>query len=65
MDSVEESISVLPAAKLLVGVSLDGGESSQLLAWSVTVAHPNDTIVALHVLGWYQLAHQVCNYYKN
>ncbi|XP_042381869.1 probable receptor-like serine/threonine-protein kinase At5g57670 isoform X2 [Zingiber officinale] len=50
MDSVEESVSVPPAAKLLVGVSLDGGESSQLLAWSVTVAHPNDTIVALHVL---------------
>ncbi|RWW62555.1 hypothetical protein BHE74_00030340, partial [Ensete ventricosum] len=49
MDSVEESA---PSAKILVGVSLDARASFQLLSWAVTVAaHPNDTVVALHVLG--------------
>ncbi|RRT55675.1 hypothetical protein B296_00032209 [Ensete ventricosum] len=41
-----------PSAKILVGVSLDARASFQLLSWAVTVAaHPNDTVVALHVLG--------------
>ncbi|RWV87092.1 hypothetical protein GW17_00050953, partial [Ensete ventricosum] len=49
MDSVEESA---PSAKILVGVSLDARASFQLLSWAVTVAaHPNDTVVALHVLA--------------
>ncbi|RZS10992.1 hypothetical protein BHM03_00042300, partial [Ensete ventricosum] len=41
-----------PSAKILVGVSLDARASFQLLSWAVTVAaHPNDTVVALHVLA--------------
>ncbi|CAD5193152.1 unnamed protein product [Musa acuminata subsp. malaccensis] len=49
MDSVDESA---PSAKILVGVSLDARASFQLLSWAVTVAaHPNDTVVALHVLA--------------
>ncbi|THU47839.1 hypothetical protein C4D60_Mb09t19870 [Musa balbisiana] len=48
MESVHESA---PAAKILVGVSLDARASSQLLSWAVTVAaRPNDTVIALHVL---------------
>ncbi|WOL18318.1 hypothetical protein Cni_G27112 [Canna indica] len=50
MDSIEESATA-PAAKILVGVPLDGRASSQLLSWAVTTAaHANDTILALHVL---------------
>lgn len=53
MESVHESA---PAAKILVGVSLDARASSQLLSWAVTVAaRPNDTVIALHVLGSFVL----------
>ncbi|KAG1326943.1 putative receptor-like serine/threonine-protein kinase [Cocos nucifera] len=39
------------SGKILVGVSLDARASSELLSWAVgNAAHPNDTIVALHVL---------------
>lgn len=39
-------------AKILVGISLDALASSELLSWAVGVAaHPNDTIIAMHVLG--------------
>ncbi|XP_039132087.1 probable receptor-like serine/threonine-protein kinase At5g57670 [Dioscorea cayenensis subsp. rotundata] len=49
MDSLEECSLV---TKILVGVSLEEKKTSiDLLSWAVTVAaHPNDTIVALHVL---------------
>ncbi|KAJ8459443.1 hypothetical protein OPV22_032369 [Ensete ventricosum] len=48
MEPVQESE---PAARILVGVSLDARASSQLLSWAVTVAaRPNDTVIALHVL---------------
>ncbi|OMO69296.1 hypothetical protein CCACVL1_19563 [Corchorus capsularis] len=38
-------------AKILIGISLDPDESKELLSWAIRVlAHPNDDIVALHVL---------------
>ncbi|XP_008782089.1 probable receptor-like serine/threonine-protein kinase At5g57670 [Phoenix dactylifera] len=48
MDSIEEhSLS----SKILIGISLDARASSELLSWAVgNAAHPNDTIVAFHVL---------------
>ncbi|XVE71765.1 hypothetical protein DITRI_Ditri10aG0178100 [Diplodiscus trichospermus] len=40
-----------PAAKILIGISLDPDDSKELLSWAIRVlAHPNDDIVALHVL---------------
>ncbi|XP_010913624.1 probable receptor-like serine/threonine-protein kinase At5g57670 isoform X2 [Elaeis guineensis] len=48
MDSTEERAL---SSKILVGISLDARASSELLSWAVgNAAHPNDTIVALHVL---------------
>ncbi|KAK6127041.1 hypothetical protein DH2020_039219 [Rehmannia glutinosa] len=39
-------------AKILIGIPLDGDESKELLSWAIKVlAHPGDTIVALHVIG--------------
>lgn len=39
-------------AKILIGISLDPDESKELLSWVITVlAHPNDQIVAVHILG--------------
>ena len=39
-------------AKILVGISVDPDDSMELLSWAIRVlAHPNDDIVALHVLG--------------
>lgn len=59
MDSVDESA---PSAKILVGVSLDARASFQLLSWAVTVAaHPNDTVVALHVLGSFLIDMFTCH----
>ncbi|XWS70913.1 hypothetical protein CRYUN_Cryun03dG0091300 [Craigia yunnanensis] len=38
-------------AKILIGISLDPVNSKELLSWAIRVlAHPNDDIVALHVL---------------
>ncbi|KAK3007642.1 hypothetical protein RJ639_013110 [Escallonia herrerae] len=38
-------------AKIVIGISLDAEDSAELLSWAIrNVAHPNDTIVALHVL---------------
>ncbi|XVE80036.1 hypothetical protein DITRI_Ditri14bG0106600 [Diplodiscus trichospermus] len=43
-------VTVAPA-KILVGISLDPDDSKELLSWAIGVlAHPNDDIVALHVL---------------
>ncbi|KAL7200120.1 hypothetical protein ACSBR2_022262 [Camellia fascicularis] len=40
-----------PSAKILVGISLNPDDSKELVAWAIRiVAHPNDTLVALHVL---------------
>lgn len=37
---------------ILVGISLDPDESKGLLSWAIRVlAHPNDNIVTIHVLG--------------
>ncbi|XP_010928966.1 probable receptor-like serine/threonine-protein kinase At5g57670 [Elaeis guineensis] len=48
MDSIEECVL---SDKILVGISLDGRVSSELLSWAIgNAAHPNDTIIALHVL---------------
>ncbi|KAF3452838.1 hypothetical protein FNV43_RR03271 [Rhamnella rubrinervis] len=39
-------------AKILIGISLDPDESKELLSWAITVlAHPNDNIIATHVLA--------------
>lgn len=58
MDSIESSSSSFSSSssslgeKILVGVSIDARTSSELLSWAVRVAaRPNDTIIALHVLG--------------
>ena len=41
-----------PPAKILVGTSLNPDDSKELVAWAIRiVAHPNDTLVASHVLG--------------
>ncbi|KAF5936562.1 hypothetical protein HYC85_024068 [Camellia sinensis] len=38
-------------AKILIGISLNPDDSKELVAWAIRiVAHPNDTLVALHVL---------------
>lgn len=38
--------------KILVAISLDRDESQNALSWAINVlAKPNDTIVALHLLG--------------
>lgn len=37
---------------ILIGLSLDSNDSKELLSWTIRVlAKPNDTIVAVHVLG--------------
>ena len=39
-------------AKILVGITLNPEDSKELLSWAIrTLTHPNDTLVALHVLG--------------
>ncbi|EOY31720.1 LRR receptor-like serine/threonine-protein kinase [Theobroma cacao] len=41
-------------AKILIGIPLDPDVSKELLSWAIRViAHPNDDIVALHVLGFF------------
>lgn len=41
-----------PGKVILVGISLNPEDSKQLLSWAIeTLAHPYDTVVALHVLG--------------
>ncbi|CAB4292791.1 unnamed protein product [Prunus armeniaca] len=38
-------------AKILIGISTDPSDSQELLSWAIKVlAHPNDTIAAIHVL---------------
>ncbi|KAL6331683.1 hypothetical protein AAG906_014333 [Vitis piasezkii] len=38
-------------AKILIGISLDSDDSKELLSWAIRIlAHPNDTVVALHVI---------------
>lgn len=45
--------------KILVGISLNAEESKELLFWAINVlAQPNDTVVALHVLGQYAFFYQ-------
>lgn len=39
------------SANILVGLPLDVGAGVELLSWAVRVAHPSDSVVALHVLG--------------
>lgn len=57
MDSIEERAL---SSKILVGISLDARASCELLSWAVgNSAHPNDTIVALHVLGLCKLLYPV------
>lgn len=52
MDSIGECAL---SDKILVGISLDGRASRELLSWAVgNAAHQSDTIVALHVLGWFR-----------
>ncbi|PIN01302.1 Serine/threonine protein kinase [Handroanthus impetiginosus] len=42
----------LSPAKILIGISLDADESKELLLWVTKVlAHPGDTVVAMHVIG--------------
>ncbi|XP_062078588.1 probable receptor-like serine/threonine-protein kinase At5g57670 isoform X2 [Humulus lupulus] len=39
------------SSKILIGISLDPNESKDLLSWAITLlAHPNDAIVAVHIL---------------
>lgn len=39
-------------SKLLVGISLELDHSNELLSWATRVlAQPNDTVVAVYVLG--------------
>ncbi|KAK6942399.1 UspA [Dillenia turbinata] len=41
----------LAPAKVLIGISLNIEDSKELLSWAIRVlAHPDDTIIALHVL---------------
>ncbi|CAL5358580.1 unnamed protein product [Camellia sinensis] len=49
---IEAEMSVsAPPAKILVGISLNPDDSKELVPWAIRiVAHPNDTLVALHVL---------------
>lgn len=45
--------------KILVGISLNAEESKELLFWAINVlAQPNDTVVALHILGQYAFFYQ-------
>ncbi|XP_057514279.1 probable receptor-like serine/threonine-protein kinase At5g57670 [Actinidia eriantha] len=38
-------------AKILIGITLNPEDSKELLSWAIrTLTHPNDTLVALHVL---------------
>jgi hypothetical protein len=40
------------SSRILIGLSLDPNDSKELLSWAIRVlANPNDTIVAVHVLG--------------
>jgi hypothetical protein len=40
------------SSRILIGLSLDSNDSKELLSWAIRVlANPNDTIVAVHVLG--------------
>ncbi|XP_077216402.1 protein kinase superfamily protein [Tasmannia lanceolata] len=49
MNSMEAKFS--SASKILVGISLDEETSMELLSWAIGIAsHPNDIVVALHVL---------------
>lgn len=46
------SLSEEGSNKILVAISLDHDESQNVLSWAINVlAKPNDTIVALHLLG--------------
>ncbi|KAJ0030076.1 hypothetical protein Pint_14217 [Pistacia integerrima] len=43
--------STTSSSKILIAISLDPDESKELLSWAIRVlAHPNDSIVAIHVL---------------
>ncbi|GMP36320.1 hypothetical protein CsSME_00008487 [Camellia sinensis var. sinensis] len=44
-------MALVAPAKILIGISLNQDDSKELLSWAInTLAHPNDTVVALHVL---------------
>lgn len=54
------SINETPA-KILIGFSLDQDDSKVLLSWAIRVlARPNDNIVAVHVLGEFNLFLCLC-----
>ncbi|KAL8128705.1 hypothetical protein V2J09_017860 [Rumex salicifolius] len=39
------------SATILIGMSLDEDKSKELLSWAISIlSHPNDTVIALHVL---------------
>jgi len=39
-------------ARILVATCLDEDDAKELLSWAIRIlSHPNDTIIALHVLG--------------
>ncbi|KAM6579551.1 hypothetical protein CsatA_003325 [Cannabis sativa] len=44
-------VSSSTSSKILIGISLDPNESKDLLSWAIAIlAHPNDDIVAVHIL---------------
>lgn len=52
--SANLQLTMIPSApsKILIGLSLDSDDSKEALSWAIRVlAHPNDTIVAIHILG--------------
>lgn len=49
-------VSSTKPTKILVGISLNVEESKEILAWAIRVlANPNDTIIALHIVGEFSL----------
>ena len=54
----EKMVSSSPC-KVVVGIPLDVEDSEELLSWAIQhLAQPNDTVIALHVLGEYVLSDQ-------
>ena len=52
VNQLEKRMAPMAPAKILIGISLDSDDSKEVLSWAIRIlARPNDTIVALHVLG--------------
>ncbi|KAM7252737.1 hypothetical protein ACFE04_008246 [Oxalis oulophora] len=50
---------ISPAKIILIGISLDLNESNELLSWAIRVlAHPSDTILAVHVIAGDEWKHR-------